>query len=53
MTSDQTRSGLHPFALSDTNLVGWLPEQDASRTPLTLLTEGQAQRIQELERLVA
>jgi len=31
----------------------WLPVQDTTRTPLTLLTEGQAARIQELERLVA
>ena len=30
-----------------------LPGQDASRTPLTLLTEGQAGRIRDLERLVA
>jgi hypothetical protein len=31
----------------------WLPGQDTSRPPLTLLNEGQAVRIRDLERLVA
>ena len=31
----------------------WLPVQDVARTPLTLLTQVQAARIRDLERLVA
>jgi len=31
----------------------WLPVEDATRTPLTHLTENQAERIREFERLVA
>jgi hypothetical protein len=31
----------------------WLPAQDVTRTPLTYLTEAQAARIRQLERLVA
>lgn len=34
--------------------MSWLPVQDVTRThPLTLLTEGQAKRVNEFERLVA
>jgi hypothetical protein len=34
-------------------LANWLPVQDSTRTSLTYLTEAQASRVQELERLVA
>ena len=33
--------------------VNWLPGLDTTRTPLTQLTEAQASRIQQLERLMA